>query len=123
MKLTDNIAFIMEAIRASTVVEVKDDKVRRRNDWMKWLMPESLEVPSQSTYLDPGKSGDFAARIQKINIDGWSSDIPSTTPQSGDPPLQTPSHTDHAAENRCGKYTRTFNYHCTQFLKFYCVLR
>ncbi|CAM8956803.1 unnamed protein product [Rhodiola kirilowii] len=49
MRLTANVAFIVEAIRISTVVEVQNDKVRRRNDWMKWLMPESLKFPSQSS--------------------------------------------------------------------------
>ncbi|CAM8879980.1 unnamed protein product [Rhodiola kirilowii] len=77
-KLTDNIAFIREAIQASTVVEVMDDKVRRRNDWMKWLMPASLKVSPQPTYLDHGSSSEFVDRFQKINIDAESSDIPSS---------------------------------------------
>ncbi|CAM8957723.1 unnamed protein product [Rhodiola kirilowii] len=90
--LTDNITFIMEAMRASTVVEVKDDKVRRRNDWMKWLMPESLRVPSMSTYLDPGSSSDVAAHIEKINIHGDSGDILRATMPAGYPASQHPSH-------------------------------
>ncbi|CAI9763523.1 unnamed protein product [Fraxinus pennsylvanica] len=39
MELTDNIQLILEAVQASNIVEVKVDKVRRKYDWMKWIMP------------------------------------------------------------------------------------
>ncbi|CAM8880000.1 unnamed protein product [Rhodiola kirilowii] len=38
-ELTSEIAIIKEAIQDSTVVEVKDEKVRRRNVWMTFLIP------------------------------------------------------------------------------------
>ncbi|XP_022879756.1 la-related protein 1C-like isoform X2 [Olea europaea var. sylvestris] len=38
MELTDNIQLILEAVQASNIVEVQVDKVRRKNDWMKWIM-------------------------------------------------------------------------------------
>ncbi|KAL2457642.1 La-related protein 1C [Forsythia ovata] len=49
MELTDNIQLILGAIQASNVVEVQVDKVRRKNDWMKWIMPPVpySTVPSQ----------------------------------------------------------------------------
>ncbi|XP_065855919.1 la-related protein 1C [Euphorbia lathyris] len=43
--LTDNIQLILDAIRNSTIVEVQGDKVRRRNDWMRWMMP-SVQYPN-----------------------------------------------------------------------------
>ncbi|CAN1226606.1 La-related protein 1B [Linum perenne] len=47
--LTDNVQLILDALRASIVVEVQGDKVRRRNDWMRWLMPQSVQFPSISS--------------------------------------------------------------------------
>ncbi|KAI9187314.1 hypothetical protein LWI28_026702 [Acer negundo] len=35
--LTTNIQLILDSLRTSAVVEVQDDKVRRRSDWMKWV--------------------------------------------------------------------------------------
>ncbi|KAF7809624.1 la-related protein 1C [Senna tora] len=42
MQLTDNIQLILDAIRTSSVVEVQGDKLRRRNDWRRWIMPASV---------------------------------------------------------------------------------
>ncbi|XP_061367725.1 la-related protein 1C [Gastrolobium bilobum] len=39
MHLTDNIQLIIDAVRTSSVVELQGDKIRRRNDWGKWVMP------------------------------------------------------------------------------------
>ncbi|WCJ32708.1 La-related protein 1C [Euphorbia peplus] len=44
--LTDNIQLILDSIRSSTVVEVQGDKVRRRNDWDKWMMPSASQFPN-----------------------------------------------------------------------------
>ncbi|CAA7410743.1 unnamed protein product [Spirodela intermedia] len=44
--LTNNIIFISDAVRASTVVELEGSKIRRRNDWMRWPSLRSLATPS-----------------------------------------------------------------------------
>ncbi|XP_021649855.2 la-related protein 1C isoform X2 [Hevea brasiliensis] len=69
--LTDNIQFISEAIRSSTVVEVQGDKVRRRNDWMRWIMPPSVQFPSVSGHPTLGRSSHdmLAARVQRISLE------------------------------------------------------
>ncbi|KAK1423551.1 hypothetical protein QVD17_18855 [Tagetes erecta] len=41
--LTDNVQLILDVMQKSTVVEVQGDKMRRQNDWMRWLMPPSVE--------------------------------------------------------------------------------
>ncbi|KAF6170860.1 hypothetical protein GIB67_015812, partial [Kingdonia uniflora] len=33
-----DILTILDAVQASTVVELKDEKIRRRNDWVNWLL-------------------------------------------------------------------------------------
>ncbi|KAG8660043.1 la-related protein 1C isoform X2 [Manihot esculenta] len=69
--LTDNIQFILDAIRSSTVVEVQGDKVRRRNDWMRWIMPPSVQFPSISSPSSLGRSSHeiLAANIQSISLE------------------------------------------------------
>ncbi|XP_047166672.1 la-related protein 1C-like [Vigna umbellata] len=52
MYLTDNIQIILEAVRNSSAVEVQGDKIRRRNDWRRWLMPpvqfSNVPTPEES---------------------------------------------------------------------------
>ncbi|XP_050383026.1 la-related protein 1C-like [Argentina anserina] len=70
MNLTDNIQIILDALRMSTVVEVQGDKIRRRNDWMKWVMP-AAQPPAVSSSQTLGKPGNdiLSAHIQSISLD------------------------------------------------------
>ncbi|KAE8707146.1 putative Basic-leucine zipper transcription factor family protein [Hibiscus syriacus] len=61
--LTDNIQLITDALQSSTVVEVQGDKVRKRNDWMRWIMPPSVQFPIIS-----GQET-LAARVQNISLE------------------------------------------------------
>ncbi|XP_043691969.1 la-related protein 1A-like [Telopea speciosissima] len=36
-KMTSNIPFILDALRSSSSIEVQGDKIRKRDDWSKWL--------------------------------------------------------------------------------------
>nr|XP_043631776.1 la-related protein 1C [Erigeron canadensis] len=47
--LTDNVQLILDAMRTSTVVEVQGDKIRRRNDWMKWIIPAAAQFSNPSS--------------------------------------------------------------------------
>ncbi|XP_042042405.1 la-related protein 1B-like [Salvia splendens] len=59
-QLTNNIHLILDALQASHIIEVLGDKVRRRGDWLKWLMPPTqnpttspaVYASSQSNYLE-----------------------------------------------------------------------
>ncbi|KAE9606617.1 putative winged helix-turn-helix DNA-binding domain-containing protein [Lupinus albus] len=46
MHLTDNIQLILDAVRTSSVVEVQGDKIRTQNDWRKWILPPSVQLPN-----------------------------------------------------------------------------
>ncbi|KAL4352853.1 hypothetical protein GQ457_06G036100 [Hibiscus cannabinus] len=61
--LTDNIQLILDALQSSAVVEVQGDKVRKRNDWMRWIMPAFIQFPT--------KSGQdiLLAGVQNISLD------------------------------------------------------
>ncbi|KAE8715917.1 putative Basic-leucine zipper transcription factor family protein [Hibiscus syriacus] len=61
--LTDNIQLIMDALQSSTVVEVQGDRIRKRNDWMRWIMPPSVQFPAIS-----GQDM-LVARVQNISLE------------------------------------------------------
>ncbi|XP_026433042.1 la-related protein 1B-like [Papaver somniferum] len=46
--IPNSIQFILDAVRASTVVETKGDMIRKRNDWMNWILP-----PTATTNFAP----------------------------------------------------------------------
>ncbi|MCD7465148.1 hypothetical protein HAX54_000693 [Datura stramonium] len=48
-ELTDNTQLILNVVRSSTVVEVQSEKLRRRNDWFRWLMPPSIQNSNVSS--------------------------------------------------------------------------
>ncbi|XP_038994773.1 la-related protein 1C-like [Hibiscus syriacus] len=69
--LTDNSQLITDALQSSTVVEVLGDKVRKRNNWMQWIMPPSVQFPTISG------QDTLVACVQNISLDQ------SNTNQSG----------------------------------------
>ncbi|KAF2324141.1 hypothetical protein GH714_008072 [Hevea brasiliensis] len=46
-KMTTDILFILDALQSSSTVEVQGDKIRRRDEWLKWI-PASAEYTSSS---------------------------------------------------------------------------
>ncbi|XP_062101573.1 la-related protein 1C-like [Humulus lupulus] len=72
MKRFKNMQLILNSLQASSVVEVQDDKVRRRNDWMKWspLPPAaSGQVSTESGSLSPASnSSSLAASFQNVSL-------------------------------------------------------
>ncbi|XP_028774507.1 la-related protein 1B-like [Neltuma alba] len=58
-ELTDNIQIISEVLQTSTVVEILGDKVRRRDDWQRWIIPRSYQlpdVPSSGIFNEPSQN-------------------------------------------------------------------
>ncbi|RWW34924.1 hypothetical protein BHE74_00044478 [Ensete ventricosum] len=58
-QLSKSIPFILDSVGGSLVVEVQGERLRRRNDWMDWVLPRvqgqngvasPLESPATSTY-------------------------------------------------------------------------
>ncbi|POO00809.1 Transcriptional repressor poly-beta-hydroxybutyrate-responsive [Trema orientale] len=79
LHLTDNIQLILEAVRMSNVLEVQGDKVRRRNEWGRWLIP-AVQFPNVSRPQTPGTSSHdmLAAHVQRIALEGQSANISSS---------------------------------------------
>ncbi|KAL3651867.1 hypothetical protein CASFOL_004869 [Castilleja foliolosa] len=70
MELTDNIQLILHAIQASNVVEVKGDKVRRRNDWFKWIMPSVESTITSPMPINKSSQNMLAAHLNRVTPDG-----------------------------------------------------
>ncbi|KAF3445317.1 hypothetical protein FNV43_RR10492 [Rhamnella rubrinervis] len=68
--LTHNIQLILTSLRASSVVEVQDDKVRKRNEWMKWIST-SGRLSAESGSASPGNSSFnvMATSFQKMTME------------------------------------------------------
>ncbi|KAK7250830.1 hypothetical protein RIF29_33545 [Crotalaria pallida] len=66
-QLTDSIRIVLDAVGTSSVVEVQGDKVRRQNDWWRWIMP-SNNTGSQTI----GKLADQVQNValETVNNDG-----------------------------------------------------
>ncbi|XP_039015496.1 la-related protein 1B-like [Hibiscus syriacus] len=91
--LTSNIQLIVDSLRSSTIVEVQDDKVRRCNDWSKWI---PYRVSTTLGSMSPGISSsevlassfrhitireestnpeDTSGRLPRLSIGGGSEDL------------------------------------------------
>ncbi|XP_059625073.1 la-related protein 1A [Cornus florida] len=46
-KMSTNITFILDALQNSTAVEVQGDKVRRRDEWSKYIPPSTDQTPEE----------------------------------------------------------------------------
>ncbi|KAG1359443.1 la-related protein 1C [Cocos nucifera] len=69
--LTNNIPYILDTIRGSNIVEVQGEKIRRRNDWVNWILPSP---PNQySTSAGPSSPAtsnhdSLAARMHNVAL-------------------------------------------------------
>ncbi|KAF8406625.1 hypothetical protein HHK36_008715 [Tetracentron sinense] len=53
--MTNNIQFVLDAVRTSTFLEVQGEKVRKRDKWMEWVLPSSNRVPTVSGPQSQGR--------------------------------------------------------------------
>ncbi|GKU90142.1 hypothetical protein SLEP1_g4182 [Rubroshorea leprosula] len=67
--LTTNIQSILDALRGSTIVEVQGDKVRKRDDWIKWISSSSRVSSDSGSLSRAGTSAEnLAAALDKITV-------------------------------------------------------
>ncbi|CAI9117043.1 OLC1v1018355C1 [Oldenlandia corymbosa var. corymbosa] len=95
-QLTVDIPLILESLKASPVVEIKDqgDKIRRRNDWRKWIHTSGGQISADSgSSQTPGTSSDdvLTSSISKISLN-------EETSCKG-PVLETPKSETETARN------------------------
>ncbi|KAK9713201.1 hypothetical protein RND81_06G011200 [Saponaria officinalis] len=69
--LTNDANHLLEAVRPSTIVEVQGDKIRRRGDWKRWLLPHNVWFPSASESPSSNHPAVSAVTdgIQSVSVD------------------------------------------------------
>lgn len=67
-RMNVEISFILDALQASETVEVQGEKVRRRNEWPKWI-PDSLKKKS-SSLVPNAVNNDDPNENNRENLDG-----------------------------------------------------
>ncbi|KAG8389850.1 hypothetical protein BUALT_Bualt01G0021700 [Buddleja alternifolia] len=69
-QLTNDIQVILEALKFSAIVEVQGEKLRRRDEWSKWLH-SSGRVNSDSGSHSPGAAPEnvLATSVQELSLD------------------------------------------------------
>ncbi|KAJ3676590.1 hypothetical protein LUZ60_004002 [Juncus effusus] len=66
-KMTSDIPLILDALRASSTVETQGEKIRRRNDWSKWVPVQSTTVSKSTGDSSENKSGEKNEKMNKEN--------------------------------------------------------
>ncbi|XP_023525275.1 la-related protein 1C-like [Cucurbita pepo subsp. pepo] len=81
--LTTNIQWIIESLRTSTVLEVQDNRIRKRNEWKKWII-NSNQLRTDLTSSTPSGSDhdSLATSFQGVRVDEG---INQSTPSDTDP--------------------------------------
>ncbi|KAK9946896.1 hypothetical protein M0R45_012336 [Rubus argutus] len=110
--LTTNVQLILDSLRASSNVEVLDDKVRRCNDWTKWipttgrLAPESGPSPPdvQSSYM-------LSTSFQKMAVGDGS---PSQSSMGGNPDANSMAIPENCSTESTGVLSQLPNGEVTQ---------
>lgn len=82
--LTSNIKLILDSLRTSTVVEVQGDKLRRRNEWIKWLPSAQLRAKAGSISPSGSSSNNLAADFEKITVDETITEDVNSVPTTND---------------------------------------
>ncbi|XP_062101897.1 la-related protein 1C [Humulus lupulus] len=78
--LTDNIQLILDSVRMSSAVEVQGDKVRRRTDWNRWLLPQT-QLPTIQSPRTPGSSSSQRVALEEQSTNNSNSASSTYQPQ------------------------------------------
>lgn len=69
MELTDNIQLILDAVKVSNMVEVQGDKVRRKGDWNKWIMPSLASTVTSPQSINRANQNMLSAHLNNLALD------------------------------------------------------
>lgn len=76
--LTSDVNLIINALRNSSVVEVKGDKIRRRGDWSKWLLPDRVNKSTLRTQSQGSSINVKTSNVEKdATLDGQITSVSS----------------------------------------------
>eukprot|EP00268_Persea_americana_P011018 TRINITY_DN14546_c0_g1_i3.p1 TRINITY_DN14546_c0_g1~~TRINITY_DN14546_c0_g1_i3.p1 ORF type:complete len:967 (+),score=186.90 TRINITY_DN14546_c0_g1_i3:325-3225(+) len=83
-KMTTNIPFILESLQSSSSVEVQGDKMRKRDDWSKWLPISGNSAFSLKSQSSPGQFGDDKASTVIRNGEGHEDNAMGISKEQGE---------------------------------------
>ncbi|KAJ6904726.1 hypothetical protein NC652_022682 [Populus alba x Populus x berolinensis] len=78
-KMTVDISLILDALQCSGSIEVQGDKVRKRDDWSKWIPASSLQAVSPKAQTSEGQAGENAEEDDTISVSKGSAGFASHT--------------------------------------------
>lgn len=72
-EITNNLQFIVETLQLSTVIEVQGGRVRRRENWKKWLLPPEQQE-STGNFSSQGSSSQItnsslSSHLQRLGLE------------------------------------------------------
>ncbi|CAK7331941.1 unnamed protein product [Dovyalis caffra] len=59
-KMTTDISLILDALQSSGSIEVQGDKIRKRDDWSKWILASSKQAVAPKAQTSEGQAGENA---------------------------------------------------------------
>ncbi|XP_010548255.1 PREDICTED: la-related protein 1C isoform X2 [Tarenaya hassleriana] len=69
-ELTDNVQHILDALQGSPVVEVQGgDKIRKRHNWQKFLLPATMRFPGVSSPQSGERANTLAAQVRGLSLE------------------------------------------------------
>ncbi|MCD7472849.1 hypothetical protein HAX54_014250 [Datura stramonium] len=68
-QFTNNIQFILDCLRASILVEVQEDKVRRHDDWKKWIHTSGSVAADSGSQTPGGSAETVLTRLFHVSLD------------------------------------------------------
>ncbi|KAL2522217.1 la-related protein 1C-like [Forsythia ovata] len=113
-KLTPNIQMILDSLRASTVVEIQGDKIRKRG-WKAWLQnSNSINTDSGSQPPDASAEKFLARSLQKVSFDDTSTNVNTSAKDlTGQAMLANGEDTKDGLEDEKKKRTDNNGIECT----------
>ncbi|GAA0159181.1 RNA metabolism protein [Lithospermum erythrorhizon] len=93
-QLTDNVQLILAALQASRLVEVEGEKLRRRDDWERWILPPAVQHTDVSSPHSVDSSGQerLAVQLQNVALDESS--------------VRNVDHGNHSGRSSPGEFNR-----------------
>lgn len=79
-QMTNSIQYLLDTVQLSSVVEVQGDKIRKRNDWMAWLLHQYEDFPSSGIPSSTTNFDGLEAHFDNVYLD---LDAPNNTGFNG----------------------------------------
>ncbi|WOL16363.1 la-related protein 1A isoform X2 [Canna indica] len=97
-KMTTDIHLILDALRSSSLIEVQDDRIRRRGDWSKWIPASAHCVDSVQYQIVDSQPPEMVE-----NMDSGETNISTSHASGNSQDIHEEQHGELNATNSCSK--------------------